>query len=550
MKTLKLLSLIALSLSLNVNAQKVTNTNINYKTYHIPTVPVTGVQTVSFKIYSVYDGLNSGNLKIKKLEQAQENANERTLYFLNELEIIGETGDLTIEVAFGQITFGDKTITEWKAPCVRDDGNVTKDDIKTCPAFYYNIDYSLPAAFQVINKSGEVVYGEVFELNHTTIFGKSDLNPYLSKEKLTTDYSENNREKSVTHKIHSERIEAFFETVDDILYFEKNKHAFKFGSGTGKSFDYSEQLSAMEKAVAVFDAETPDFSKLDESIEVWEKEVATADIGNKDARINKKIARQLYFNLAVAYMYQNKYPEAIKYAGKFRKLSSSDNGALTARIYRKYFGFKANGNLVIPTKMAKAKDFKTLVSEVRKEINFFFYEDRSTEIIANAEKFQDELKQDQQDDKDEITETAMTGENPYSSQVTNNPTQGNMIMLSPFTHADLVGKPMPKEIAALKELNYLRAYNMKITSLPDNIGDLTNLKTLDLAGNKLSSLPSSIGQLKNLESLNLTNNPIDILPEEIMQCTNLKTLKLKGTNISDEQIAEIQKALPKCKIKK
>ena len=110
MKTLTLLSLIALSFSLNVNAQKIDKTNVTYKTYHVPTVPVTGVQTVGFKIYSVYDGLNSGNLKVKKLEQAQENANERTLYFLNELAITGEAGDLTIEVAFGQITFGEKTM--------------------------------------------------------------------------------------------------------------------------------------------------------------------------------------------------------------------------------------------------------------------------------------------------------------------------------------------------------------------------------------------------------------------------------------------------------
>jgi hypothetical protein len=33
-----------------------------------------------------------------------------------------------------------------------------------------------------------------------------------------------------------------------------------------------------------------------------------------------------------------------------------------------------------------------------------------------------------------------------------------------------MGKEMPKEIAALKELNYLRAFNMKFTALPDNIG--------------------------------------------------------------------------------
>jgi hypothetical protein len=178
----------------------------------------------------------------------------------------------------------------------------------------------------------------------------------------------------------------------------------------------------MGKAVAVFDTDKPDFSQLDACIAVWEKEVGNADTGNKDARINKKITRELYQNLAIAYMYQNKYPEAIKYASKFRNLSMSDNGELTARIYRKYFGYKANADLEIPAKMEKAKDFKTLVSAVRKDVNLFYYEDKSAEIIENATKFQAELEQDQQEEKEEITETAMEGENPYSAQVTSNPT--------------------------------------------------------------------------------------------------------------------------------
>jgi hypothetical protein len=550
MKNLRLFSLLIAGLALNVHAQKVDKTNVTYKSYHVPTVPVKDVKSVNFKIYSVYDGLNSGNLKVKKLEQAQENANERTLYFMNDLEIVQESGDLTIEVAFGQIVYNKKTIKEWKAPCARDDGNLTADDIKECPAFYYSIDYTLPAAFQVKNKNGEVVYGDVFEQNHTTTYGKTDLNAFLSKDKLIKDYDENNREKNVTHKIHSDRIEAFFETVDDMLYFEKDKHEFSFGSGKGKSHDYTELTATMGKAVAVFDTDKPDFSQLDACIAVWEKEVGNADTGNKDARINKKITRELYQNLAIAYMYQNKYPEAIKYASKFRNLSMSDNGELTARIYRKYFGYKANADLEIPAKMEKAKDFKTLVSAVRKDVNLFYYEDKSAEIIENATKFQAELEQDQQEEKEEITETAMEGENPYSAQVTSNPTQGNMLMLNGFTHADIMGKEMPKEIAALKELNYLRAFNMKFTALPDNIGNLVNLKTLDLGGCSLTALPTSIGDLKNLQTLNLTNNPIDKLPAEIMQCTNLKTLKLKGTNVSDDQVSEIQKALPKCKIKK
>ena len=75
------------------------------------------------------------------------------------------------------------------------------------------------------------------------------------------------------------------------------------------------------------------------------------------------------------------------------------------------------------------------------------------------------------------------------------------------------------------------------------------LKKLDLSGNNLKTLPPEIGLLTNLKTLKLNNNPLESIPPEIANCTSLSSLVIKGTNLSDEDIAELAILLPDCKIK-
>ncbi|NJL15610.1 MAG: hypothetical protein HC913_23135 [Microscillaceae bacterium] len=58
---------------------------------------------------------------------------------------------------------------------------------------------------------------------------------------------------------------------------------------------------------------SPIRTKIQEAIQIWEGLLAQADPKDNKARINKKIARILYFNLAKAYLWIEDYPKAQEY---------------------------------------------------------------------------------------------------------------------------------------------------------------------------------------------------------------------------------------------
>ena len=75
---------------------------------------------------------------------------------------------------------------------------------------------------------------------------------------------------------------------------------------------------------------------------------------------------------------------------------------------------------------------------------------------------------------------------------------------------------------------------------------MVNLETLYLESNQITDI-SPLSNLVNLESLYLANNPItDISP--LKNFVNLSYLQLHSTLNSQQQIDELKKALPKCKI--
>lgn len=81
------------------------------------------------------------------------------------------------------------------------------------------------------------------------------------------------------------------------------------------------------------------------------------------------------------------------------------------------------------------------------------------------------------------------------------------------------------EILELKELKILSLYKNEIIEIPDGIDQLQNLERLDLMKNKISILPKSIANLKKLKRINLAYN-----------------------GLSEQDVAFIKEALPKCTI--
>ena len=102
-----------------------------------------------------------------------------------------------------------------------------------------------------------------------------------------------------------------------------------------------------------------------------------------------------------------------------------------------------------------------------------------------------------------------------------------------------------KGLEKLTQLNNLLLHENKLTDIK-GLGELMQLKTLELTGNQLTNV-KGLEKLTNLEYLNLNNNQLTSVAG-LEKLTKLKGLFLKGNQLTKAQIAELQKALPKCRI--
>jgi internalin A len=110
--------------------------------------------------------------------------------------------------------------------------------------------------------------------------------------------------------------------------------------------------------------------------------------------------------------------------------------------------------------------------------------------------------------------------------------------------------PMVAEISKLPHLTRFSFSDCSSTSL-DTIFKMRKLTDLDLSRSKIASNQiANIIQLKELETLQLYNTPVDddCVPF-LIQLPRLLLLDIASTKISRGGLAQIQKALPKCKVK-
>ena len=102
--------------------------------------------------------------------------------------------------------------------------------------------------------------------------------------------------------------------------------------------------------------------------------------------------------------------------------------------------------------------------------------------------------------------------------------------------------------ADLGKVTKLTISESKLTDVKD-LENLTQLKELNLLDNKLTKVPAGLEKLTKLESLGLSQTQLTKLPEGLEKLTKLKVLYLRyNPDLTKTQIAELQKALPKCKI--
>ena len=102
-------------------------------------------------------------------------------------------------------------------------------------------------------------------------------------------------------------------------------------------------------------------------------------------------------------------------------------------------------------------------------------------------------------------------------------------------------------LAKLKNLETLNLCGTKASDLSP-LSELKNLRKLDISYTKAIDL-SPLAELENLETLHLTNAEVNDL-SPLADVKNLNALHLRKTQVSDEQMQELEEALPNCNIHK
>ena len=109
-------------------------------------------------------------------------------------------------------------------------------------------------------------------------------------------------------------------------------------------------------------------------------------------------------------------------------------------------------------------------------------------------------------------------------------------------------------VGSLKERGPLKGLCLQDTGITGKglvyLEGLTNLTDLDLANSMVSdSQLDSLGGLTNLKELSVANNQIsDLGLIHLARLGDLELLNLSDTNVTDAGVADLQKALPNCKI--
>lgn len=402
--------------------------------------------------------------------------------------------------------------------------------------YYYSVGIMKPNSYlRILDNSGNVKYvKQTTKLTSgTTDFGKKKC--YWAESVLKSAYEK--EKSSFIQKTQKEEDKASLRVAKDFLngaltftYIPQEIEVYYFKD---KNHDYSDLEKAATIASEGYDDLKDNYndktgqSKLKQAISIWEKALAESTPDNKDSKINKKVSMTLSENLGRAYMYLMDFEKAqstVKSALDLQK-NVSDNGtirrkALLAEILEYKKGYELNKDLAVNTTPVKI----AITQKPKSELSSF---------SADASKYgNEEAANDMQASKEEYDKGVESGEiNPYQKYV---------IVISggsQLTLPDLASK-MTKQPAG-----------EKLNTLPEEITELADLTHLVLRGNNLKTLPASIGKMVNLKKLILVNNQLKTLPDEIGNLTNLKTLNLKGNNVSDSEVARIQKLIPNCDIK-
>jgi hypothetical protein len=455
---------------------------------------------------------------------------------------------LHAQFAFGASTISRKEKRTTEIPCAprNAEGRTSVKDTKMLPIHYYRLHYKMPPSYLVIKKgNGEIIHAAQLGGGEETWedFGKKNCghmsssflekNWQKAKAKFMKTIEKSNRK--ALHKRASRH-------VTNAVFFKYEKEKFKLSYAADKKHNYADLDKAFMLAKGAYDTyrkqgyNQKSLDALENAVPIWKKALEEADIGNKRARINRKVALRLHENVGVASMFANDFATAMAHLAKadslkLMKTSTTGGtgiGQVMDRVRQRKKGYEMNKDLSLaPNEIARLlKQGKPYRGKIK--IKVLPRSQLSTLAAEYNKRRKDSLVDQYAAAKEDEAAAVATGVlNPYDKKVTHTAMQGFMLIL----------RPIPFMASS------------KLASFPDDVCGLTQLNQLDMVGHGFSEVPACIGKLRNLKKLNLSKNKLSALPESIGNLKNLKKLTLKKNKFSKSEQKRIRGLLPDTKIK-
>jgi hypothetical protein len=95
---------------------------------------------------------------------------------------------------------------------------------------------------------------------------------------------------------------------------------------------------------------------------------------------------------------------------------------------------------------------------------------------------------------------------------------------------------------------YIINFQNFVTNIPSKVGDFEKLTTLGIFNNRINQLPGELSQLTSMKELYVDINPISSLFPMINSFNKLETLGIAKTDISENEVHQIELLLPNCNI--
>jgi hypothetical protein len=243
-----------------------------------------------------------------------------------------EGAPVRIDICIDDLQVVRKQLQQHDIPCKVKGEKVSKENLHVCPAFYYEVTWRMPTRL-VATRDGEVVATARYNPPAVTGFGYNKNTGFLEQGELDAAWDPGElAQRAIVH-----RLDEIDDIVQSFVYTGVAEEKVRLRLPRDKDYDYSDIEKAAERAAEALDAmrkgkKKPGPKAIDDAMDLFEREIATADLSDKDARIDAKAARKLHAAVAQLALYRHDHDRALEHAERALELYQTEGFQSDTRI--------------------------------------------------------------------------------------------------------------------------------------------------------------------------------------------------------------------------